>query len=175
MEALGRVLHRIETVSEWSGKLVSWLLPVLIGTVTYDVAMRYLFSAPTKWSYDVSYMLGGTVYVVGLAHILARKENVRVDIFYSRFSARTKSLVDTVFSLVFFFPLVVALFVHSVDQAWASWILRETSQVGWWHPPLYPFKAVLPIALLLLLMQGLATFVRDLLQVFRLRTVSAND
>jgi len=141
---------------------VKWLLVVLILSITYDVAMRYLFSAPTKWSYDISYMLGGTVYVMGLAYVLLHRENVRVDVFYKHFGPRTRLLVDLAFSLVFFFPLTIFLLKESIAQAWISWVLRETSQVGWWMPPLYPFRTVVPVGLSLLVLQGIVMFARDL-------------
>lgn len=163
MNILRRALTCIDSLSNWSVKLVKWLLVALILSITYDVAMRYLFSAPTKWSYDISYMLGGTVYVMGLAYVLLHRGNVRVDVFYKRFGPKTKLLVDLVFSLVFFFPLIIFLLKESIAQAWLSWVLKETSQIGWWMPPLYPFRTVLPVALSLLLLQGVATFARDLL------------
>jgi TRAP-type mannitol/chloroaromatic compound transport system permease small subunit len=162
MSIFDRITARIDSLSNWSVRLVKWLLVVLILNITYDVTMRYLFSAPTKWSYDISYMLGGTVYVMGLAYVLLHKENVRVDVFHRRFGPRTRLLVDLVFSLVFFFPLTIVLLKESIDQAWLSWVLRETSKVGWWMPPLYPFRTVVPVGLSLLLLQGIATFGRDL-------------
>ena len=66
---LSTVFKAIDSMSTWTGKGVSWLLVVLILALTYDTSMRYLFSKPTVWSFDVSYMLGGSIMLRGMAWV----------------------------------------------------------------------------------------------------------
>jgi len=165
MNAFRSLLARIESLSERSGKTASWLVLALTASVAYEVFMRYALDAPTIWSFDVSYMLGGSVYVLGLAYVLRNKENVRVDIITAHFRPKLKLIIDLLFTLVFFFPVVLAILVVSVRTTVHSWAIRELASYTIWYPPIYPLRTVVSVALLLLLLQGLATFARDLLML----------
>jgi len=167
MNVLRYILNRIDFISEWSGKLISWLLVALIFALTYDVMMRYLFTRPTVWSYDVSYMLGGTVMLTGMAYVTLHRAHVRVDILYTRLPKKAKLIIDLLFTAVVFFPLMSMLIERSAQRAWWSTRLREFSEVGFWRPPIYPFRWMMPVALTLFLIAGVAWFIRDLLSLIR--------
>jgi len=150
----------IDRMNEWMGKAVSWLIPVLILELVYDTVSRYLFNAPTEWSYDISYMLYGTLFMFGAAHTLAVDKHVRIEIISDRVSPRTRAIIDAVCYVIFFFPAVGALLYFGTLFAVKSWHLLETSGESMWGPPIYPFKTVIPVAAALLLLQGVAQFVR---------------
>ena len=153
---------RIDRISILTGKAVSWIVPVLVLELVYDTAARYLFNAPTIWSYDISYMLYGTLFMLGAAWTLQRNEHVRIDLVADRLSPRGKAIVDIVGYLLFFFPAVGALVAYGASFSLESWMILERSGESMWQPPIYIFKTVLPVAGLLLLLQGLASFCRCL-------------
>lgn len=163
MNVFKSILGRIESLSEWVGKAASYLLPALIVSIAYDVCMRYAFNAPTIWSFDTSYMLGGSVYVLGLAWVLQRGENVRVDIISARFRPKLKLFIDTFFHVVFLLPLAFAILWVSIKTTAHSWVIQELGSYTHWYPPIYPVRTVVSIALLLLLFQGMAILARGLL------------
>ena len=150
----------IDRISEWTGKAVSWLIPVLILELVYDTISRYLFNAPTEWSYDVSYMLYGMLFMFGAAHTLAVDKHVRIEILYDKVTPRTRAIIDAICYVIFFFPAVGALLYFGTSFAVKSWHLLEVSGESMWAPPIYPFKSVIPVAAALLLLQGVAQFVR---------------
>lgn len=164
MKVLGSILKRVESVSEWTGKVIRWLVVLLILAIVYEVFARYLFNAPTRWSFDISYMLGGSLYVLGFAYVLYHKRNIRVDVFYTKFNPRTKLILDLLAMLVFFFPLVYFILMKSIDQTLLSWRYNECSSFTVWQPPIYYFRTVISIGLLLWLTQGVATLLRDILE-----------
>lgn len=149
-------MSKIDQISEWTGKLASWLVLVLMCAITYEVIMRYLFRAPTVWSYDLSYMIGGSLMALGGAYVLKNKGHVRVDILYLRFSPRRQIVLDIVFTVLLFFPMMIVLLYYSIDHAWFSWVTSECSNIGHWHPPMFPFRAICPVAIFLLLLQGVS-------------------
>ena len=153
---------RIDRISILTGKAVSWIVPLLVLELVYDTAARYLFNAPTIWSYDISYMLYGTLFMLGAAWTLQRDEHVRIDLVADRLSPRGKAIVDIVGYLLFFFPAVGALVAYGASFSLESWMILERSGESMWQPPIYIFKTVLPLAGLLLLLQGLASFCRCL-------------
>jgi TRAP-type mannitol/chloroaromatic compound transport system permease small subunit len=160
---MDRVLGVIDSISEWSGRTVSWLVLVLTLVLGYEIVMRYVFNAPTKWAFDISYMLGGSYFMLGEAYTLLKKRHVRIDIFYTRFSPRKQALVDVAFYILFFFPLWGGLLYALIPYVYLSWVIGERSMQGYWMPILYPFKTVMPVAVFLFLLQGVADFLRSVL------------
>jgi TRAP-type mannitol/chloroaromatic compound transport system permease small subunit len=165
--SMGKVIRVIDTISEWSGKTVSWLVLVFTLVLGYEIVMRYIFNAPTKWAFDISYMLGGSYFLLGEAYTLLKKKHVRIDIFYALFSARKKALVDILFYLILFFPLWGVLLHKLIPYVYLSWITGERSMQGYWMPILYPFKTVMPVGIFLFLLQGVAEFCRAILVFVR--------
>jgi TRAP-type mannitol/chloroaromatic compound transport system permease small subunit len=161
MEAIERVIRFIDKISLWSGKAVSWLVVVFTLVLGYEVVLRYAFNAPTKWAFDISYMLGGSYFLLGTPYTLLMKKHVRIDLFYVFFSPRKKAIVNIVFDLLFFFPLWGVLLYALTPYVYLSWITDERSMQGYWMPILYPFKTVMPVGVLLLLLQGIAEFLRS--------------
>jgi len=163
MEKINQFLKIVDGVSKWTGKTVSWLVVVLTLMLAYEVLMRYLLNSPTKWVFDMSYMVGGSYFILGEAYTLLKKKHVRIDIFYSRFSDRGKALVDIIFYLIFFFPLWGGLLYALIPYVYLSWEIGERSMQGYWMPVIYPFKTVMPVAVSFLLLQGIAEFIRCIL------------
>ena len=101
------VVQVIDSISEWVGRVGCWLAVVLVLIVTYGVILRYVFSEPNIWPYEVAIMLGSSIFVLGLSYVHRYDKHVRVDIFYSHMSPRGKGIIDVVGSLVFFFPVMI--------------------------------------------------------------------
>ena len=124
---------------------------------------RYVFNAPTIWAFDVTYMLYGALFMLGAAYALHKGAHVRTDMLWEKFSPRTKGMIDTVAYVVFFFPSLLILVRHR-DRRSASIRLsiNETSDQTPWRPILWPFKAVVPLACLLLFIQGISELMKSL-------------
>ena len=160
-------MRYIDKLSEWSGKVFAWLIIPLIFGLVFEVIARYGFNAPTVWSYDMTYMLCGTLFMMGVAFTIRHNAHVRVDVFYNMLSPRKKSVLEICLYLIVFFPVTVVLFVKGVGYFWDSWVLRETAWLSPWRPIIYPFKAVLPVAALLMILQGMVEFIRNLIFAVR--------
>lgn len=156
------LLQRIDQLSLWVAKAVSLAVLVMVVTIAYDVILRYAFRAPTVWQYDTSYMLGGSVIILGSAYVHLKRRHVRVDLIYNRFSLRTRLILDLVFTLICFFPLLTGLIVVSAGYAVHAYQVKEFSEVGFWRPLMWPFRSVIPFGLTVLWLQGLANFIRDI-------------
>jgi TRAP-type mannitol/chloroaromatic compound transport system permease small subunit len=155
----------VDRLSEWTGKASAWLIPILIAELVYDTIARYVFNAPTAWSYDISYMLYGTAFMGGVAYTLLRDEHVRIEIIYEKVSPKTRAVIDAIGYVVFFFPSMGVLLYFGAAFTMKSWRMLETSGESMWSPPIYPFKTVIPITILVLTLQGIAQFVRCLMAI----------
>ena len=159
----------IDTTTRWAAKAAAWMVPLLVLELVYDTAARYLFNAPTAWSYDISYMLYGGIFMLGAAHTLHIDRHVRIETFYGQLSRRGKALVDGIGYLLCFFPAVGALLYFGGGFALRSWKMSEVGGESMWQPPIYPFKTLLPLAAALLLLQGMAEFLRCVRTLMRAR------
>jgi TRAP-type mannitol/chloroaromatic compound transport system permease small subunit len=160
--ALLRIIRGIDRFSELSGKLIAWMiLPLTLG-LAYEVVARYGFNEPTIWAFDLSYMLYGSLFMLGAHYALLRGAHIRTDMFWENFSDRKKGVIDAVAYLVFFFPAMIMLFFASVDEAYHAFLMGERSEQTAWRPILYPFKAVVPATALLLFIQGISEFLKSL-------------
>ena len=162
MSWIQKICDYVGVVSEWSGRIVSWLVLILIASIAYDVLMRYFFNAPTNWSYILSYMLGSAVVAVGLPYVHYHNSHIRVDVLYSRLAVRGKLLLDLVLTLLLGLPMMFALAYVFVPDAFESYFIGEVATESIWYPKLWPFKMTVAFALSLLFLQGIANFLKDI-------------
>lgn len=160
--ALLSAIKIIDKFTDWTGTIVAFLSVPLVCAVTYEVVSRYVFNAPTTWVYDTTYMLYGAIFMLGAAYALHKGAHVRTDFFWDKFSIRTKGLIDTIAYIVFFFPSLAILFYIGWSEAVYSFNIGEQSDQSPWRPILWPFKAVIPLACLLLLIQGVSELLKSL-------------
>ena len=156
-----KVLRAIDKTTDWAGRTFRWGLVILVLIVSYEVTSRFVFGAPTKWSYETDMMLSGTVYAFAFAYAVLHKSHVRIDVFYGRLSPRGKAVIDVIGSLVAFFPLIILLAYISAFMAVDSYVSGEVSWQSYWYPPLWPYRTAVTLGFILLLLQGSAQFFRD--------------
>lgn len=156
------VIHALDRISLWSGRVVAWLIVPMVASLVYEVVARYLFNAPTVWAYDMTYMLYGAFFMLGAAYTLFKGSHIRTDTFYGRWSPRVQGIVDSVCYLVIFFPPVIALLYLSVPFFWTAWLRGERVVSSPWMPVIYPLKGVITAACILLILQGIAELLRSL-------------
>jgi TRAP-type mannitol/chloroaromatic compound transport system permease small subunit len=155
-----RFLHTIDGISTWVGKAASWLIVALMAVVCVEVFKRYIMNMPTAWIFDADNMLYGTAFMLCGAYTLAQNAHVRGDFLYSSMRPRTQAALDIVLYVVFFFPGIAALIYAGSDYAADSWRIAEHSNVTAEGPAVYPFKTMIPIAGVLVMLQGVAEMVR---------------
>jgi TRAP-type mannitol/chloroaromatic compound transport system permease small subunit len=155
-----RLLNTVDRISTWAGKAASWLIIGLMLVVCIEVFKRYILNAPTAFIYDINNMMYGTLFMMCGAYTLAQNAHVRGDFLYSSMKPRTQASLDLVLYIAFFIPGILGLMYAGWDYAMDSWRIREHSNVTSDGPPVYQFKAIIPIAGTLVMLQGLAEITR---------------
>jgi TRAP-type mannitol/chloroaromatic compound transport system permease small subunit len=155
-----KFLHTIDGISTWVGKAASWLIIALMTVVCVEVFKRYIMNMPTAWIFDASNMLYGTLFMICGAYTLAQNGHVRGDFLYSSMRPRMQATLDLALYVMFFIPGIAALIYAGYDYAADSWHIREHSNVTAEGPPVYHFKAMIPLAGALLMLQGVAEIAR---------------
>jgi TRAP-type mannitol/chloroaromatic compound transport system permease small subunit len=157
-----RIVRIIDKFTDTTGTWVAWLNVPLVGIVSYEVIMRYAFNQPTIWSFDLTYMLYGTIFMLGSAYALHKGAHIRTDFFFEKWSIRTKGVIDSVAYLVFFFPSIFVFLLVSGGEGWYAYTINEESEQTPWRPLLWPYKLVVPLTCLLLLIQGISEVIKSL-------------
>ena len=157
-----RLIRAIDLVSYWSGRGFAWLIVVLTFVVSVEVFKRYILNAPTAWIFDFNNMLYGTLFMMCGAYALALGGHVRADFVYASLRPRVQAALDLALYVLFFVPGILGLIYAGADYAADSWRIGEHSTVTAEGPPVYHFKTVIPVAGLLVMLQGLAEIVRCL-------------
>jgi TRAP-type mannitol/chloroaromatic compound transport system permease small subunit len=156
---LKKAVHFIDHLSEWNGKITHFLIYGFLGTLVYEIFARYLFNSPTIWAHEMSTFFYGAYFLLGAAFSLRRGGMISVDILVNRLSRRARAFLNVI---TFFFLLSVclALLWLGGKDALYSWSIRECTN-STWGPPLYPLRMVIPVSAFLLMLQGMADFIRE--------------
>ncbi len=152
MRTLTAILGFIDALNDWVGKALSYGILAMFLLVLSEVIRRYFLNAPTVWGTEATQLIFGMYVVLSGGHILRWGGHVNVDIIYSRFSIKTKAVIDIcTFSLFFLFCGM--MFLYGGSLAWESLSILERSNSAW-EVPLYPWKIMIPIGALLLSCRG---------------------
>jgi TRAP-type mannitol/chloroaromatic compound transport system permease small subunit len=158
-----KFLFFIDSLSLWVGKCFAWLILVLTLGISYEVFARYIFRAPTTWAFDFSYINYGALFLMAGAYALSRNGHVRADVLYRFWQPRTQAKMDLLLYIIFFLPAVLAFMYSGYKYAEMSVRFREVSIFSPAGVPIFPLKALIPIAGILLFAQGLAEVIRCVL------------
>lgn len=156
MEKIARIITQ---TNQWVGKAAAWLIiPIFLSMLT-DVLNRYLVGHATIWTSELAGFTFGVYSVIAGGYLLAERGHVNVDIIYGKCSARRKAVIDLATSFLFLFFIGVLIW-QGWDMASESLHLRESSH-SLWDPYIWPVKLAIPIAGVLILLQGLVRMVAD--------------
>ena len=161
MTIIRTILKYIDSLSELSGKVGKYFALVLVGVGTFETISRHFFGAPTIWSYDTLSMAGGALYLLGASYDYKINAHTRVDLIYSQLPLRMRALIDVLASLLLFFPLMTVLLWYSATWTLKAWRTHEIMTNSFWYPLAGPYRSLMTLALALLVLQGLAQFMRD--------------
>src|SRR5438445_10404259 len=99
-----KTVRLIDKFTDTTGVWVAWLNIPLVLAGSFEVISRYAFDAPTIWSFHVTYILYGTIFMLGAAYALHKGAHIRTDFFYEKWSAPTKGIVASSSSVLTFLP-----------------------------------------------------------------------
>ena len=154
------LIHAIESLSIWIGRAFGWCILILTLSVSYEVFVRYVLNAPTVWVFDMMVQMYGALFLMAGPYALAQDSHVRGDVLYRLIPVRWQARIDFALYLLFFFPGMLALFWYGWEIAADSWRYQEVS----WNSPariqIYFFKTLIPVAGVLLIVQGIAEVLR---------------
>jgi TRAP-type mannitol/chloroaromatic compound transport system permease small subunit len=154
-------------INEFLGGAVSWLSLLMVLVTFIIVVLRYAFDLGWIWLQESVTFMHAALFLIGAAYTLKHEGHVRVDIFYRKFTPRTRAWVDLGGALFLLLP--VCLFIFSVSWGYVaqSWELNEGSREAGGLDGVYLLKSLMLVMAGLLVLQGLSQAMRRLMSLLR--------
>ena len=160
---LQNFLLAIDRFSMAVGHAFAWCILFLTFGTCYEVFMRYVLNNPTSWAFDMSYILYGGLFIMSGAYALSRNAHVRGDILFRLLRPRVQAGIELVLYFIFFYPGVTALIIAGYGYAVDSFGYKEVSVNSPVGVPIWQLKALIPLAGVMLFIQGIAQVIRCIL------------
>ena len=157
---INRYIYGMDVLSRSIGHAFAWCILILTLGTSYEVFVRYALNDPTSWAFDFSYTMYGAMFFMAGAYALSRGSHVRCDMFYRLWPPRVQAGIELVLYILFFFPAIFAFMISGWTFAMLSYAQHERSMFSPSGPVIWPFKFLIPIVGVLLLIQGFAEVMR---------------
>jgi TRAP-type mannitol/chloroaromatic compound transport system permease small subunit len=161
-KAVNTYVRYVDAVNRVIGRIVMYLIFAMIGILLFSSGSRTFFDTSHNWVVETAQFMLAAYYLLGGAYSMQLDSHVRMDLAYSRWSPKTRALVDAVTIGFLIFYLLFLLFGGISSTQYAL----EYGQKNYssWAPPLSPIKIIMTIGIALMLLQAVATFFKDLAQ-----------
>ena len=158
LEKLQKLSRFIHCVSEWSGRLTSWLVVAMVCVIVYDVGMRYLFSEGSVMLQELQWHFFALIFLLGAAYTFKYDDHVRVDIFYQSkwVSDKGRAWVEVLGGIFILLPFCLLVISSSIPFISNSFQFLEGSPDPGGLPYRFLLKSAIPLGFFLLLLQGIA-------------------
>lgn len=162
MKLIKKITEVFDCINSFIGRLVSWSIFLIVILIMFEVISRRFFNSPTIWTVEIVTMIFGFYFMMIAGYGLLTNSLVSVDVIYDKLSEKTKAIVDLVTYTVLFLPFVIGVLYGGSFFAITSWAQKEVSWSAF-APPVYPIKTVIPIAMFLLLLQGISEIMKRII------------
>lgn len=157
---LERLAAAVDALNERIGRFAAWLLGIVVLTVFAVVVLRYGFGWGRVWLQETYSWLNAAAVLLGAAYTLKHDAHVRIDLLYERWSRRRRAVADLLGAALLLLPFAILIALTSGGYVARSWQIREGSREAGGLPGVFLLKTLIPLAALLLLLQGLALAIR---------------
>lgn len=161
-----KFLRFADRLSGATGFIGACLVLPLALVMFYEVVLRFIFDLPTFWAYEISYMMTGSHFALGIAYVMREGQHIRIDFLYERFSLKVKAGIDFLIYLFFLLPIT----------SWMAWLLLckavtalnigELSGESVWNPYVWPVYSVIAFGFAVFVLQVVAETIRSARVVF---------
>jgi TRAP-type mannitol/chloroaromatic compound transport system permease small subunit len=145
------------------GRFAMYLLYVLGAVLLASTVSRLVTGVSFNWALEMSQFILSAYYLLGGAYAWQQNQHVRMDLLYGRWTPQRRAMVDaiTVLFVIFYLAVVFAGGVSSTNYA----IVYQQTNYSSWAPVLWPVKVVMTIGVLLVLLQAVSSFLKDIAEI----------
>ena len=159
MNALLGLSRAIDAMSERVGRIVYWLILVVVLISATNATIRKLFNYSSNAYLEIQWYLFSVIFLFGAGYTLLRNEHVRIDIIAGRLSQRAQNWIDVFGILFFLFPMAAVIGWFSWPLFLDSWTRNEVSTNAG-GLIIWPARLLVPIGFALLILQGISELIK---------------
>ena len=157
MLAIADIIDRLTTAI---GRTTAWLALAVVALQFAVVVLRYVFGLGSIWLQESILYSHAALFLLAAAWTLRNEGHVRVDLFYSTASARTKAIVDLIGTILLLLPFAAAILYFSWPYVMRSWVILEGSREASGLPLVFALKTLIPVFAGMMILQGIAQALR---------------
>lgn len=155
---LSRIFDNVLTVTAY---LSGFIIVLMMLSISYEVVMRYFFTAPTTWAIDFSGYMQYALILLGAAWVLKNNGHTKIDIVLERFQGKKRLILNLITSSICFVACAL-FFWKGLEATWGAY-LRGDFLYRDVEIPRAPLLAFIPLSFLMLCIQ----FAREIYKQFR--------
>jgi TRAP-type mannitol/chloroaromatic compound transport system permease small subunit len=158
-------VRAIEAVNRVVGYIVMYLALAMMGLLLFASMTRYVFNVPYVWIIEMSQFMMAAYYILGGGYSLLIDAHVRMDVVYERWTVRTRAFVDSITAFCLVFYLTYMVYGGYASSAYS--LKYGQTNYSAWAPPMAPIKIIMTVGIVLMLLQAVAFFFRDIAKMTR--------
>ncbi len=153
-------VRTVDAVNKAVGKFSMYLVFAMMGILLYESLSRTLLDRPHIWVVELAQFIMAAYYLLGGGYSMILKGHVRMDLLYGRWSSKKQGLADAITTPFLIFYLVFLLIgaYSSIEYA----VMYGQRNRSAWAPYMAPIKIIMGSGILLMLLQAIATWFKDL-------------
>jgi TRAP-type mannitol/chloroaromatic compound transport system permease small subunit len=150
----------IDRLNSTIGRAAAWLCLAVVTIQFSVVVLRYLFGFGSIWLQESIVYSHAALFLLAAAWTLKNDGHVRVDVFYSSASARSRALIDLFGAVLLLIPFAGAILYFSLPYVVRSWSIFEGSREASGLPLVFLLKTLIPVFAAMLILQGVSQAIR---------------
>ncbi|HZV55155.1 MAG TPA: TRAP transporter small permease subunit [Rhodocyclaceae bacterium] len=159
MQGLLKLSGVIDGVNLRIGKLVTWLVLLVVIISAGNAVMRFSIDWSSNGLLEIQWYLFSAIFLLSAGYVLLKNEHIRIDIIAGHTSARTQNWIDVFGIVVFMMPMVLLTMYLSWPVFTLAWHSSEMSPnpgglIRW------PVRLLMPVGFFLLTLQGISELIK---------------
>lgn len=150
----------VDATNRVVGRFAMYLVLAMIGILLYSTISRSGFNTPVIWAVELAQFVMAAYYLLGGGFSLQNRAHVRMDVFYERWSPKTRATMDAITSIFLIGYMLMLLYGGFSSTQYA--LEYDQHNYSSWGPPMAPIKIIMTVGIFLMLLQVIATFFKDI-------------
>jgi len=150
----------VDAINRKTGRFAMYLVVMMVAILILSVFSRLFFDRPFLWTMELAQFTMAAYYLLGGGYSMQKGAHVRMDIFYDKWSLKTRAIVDSVTSFCLIFYLSILLYGGYSSTAYA--LEYGQKHYSAWQPYMAPIKIIMSLGILLMLLQAFSILFKDL-------------
>jgi TRAP-type mannitol/chloroaromatic compound transport system permease small subunit len=153
-------VRHVDALNRVVGNVVMYLALVMLAVLLFGSVTRYIFNVPFVWIIEMAQFLMAAYYILGGGYSMQLDAHVRMDVWYERWQPKRRAFIDsiTVFCLLFYLAMMI---YGGISSSLYSLKYNQTNYSAW-APPMAPIKIIMTAGFVLMFLQAISIFFKDL-------------